>query len=121
MGKFKDLAIDEANRERSLRGKRSRQRGNAFERDVAARLNGKRVGQYGGKTDVETDAFVIQTKKGNGFFSERVWKWLKELNPKADQIAVVVISDAPGAGTKSRAMAIIDLEDLANWWGKEGE
>ena len=74
MGKMKDLAIDEANRERemlekyekdrSVRGKRARQRGNAFDREVATRLNGKRTGMYGGKDDVQAGVFVIQCKVG---------------------------------------------------------
>lgn len=121
MGAMKDLAIQSANVEKSRRGKNARQRGNSFEREVAAKLNGKRVGQYGGKTDVETTVFVVQTKVGNGFFSDRIWKWLKELAPKADQVAVVVIGDAPGPGTKRRAVAVMDLDDLAEWWGKEGD
>lgn len=120
MGKFKDIAIKQENEARSRRGKNARQRGNSFEREVAAKLSGKRVGQYGGKTDVETTVFVVQTKVGNGFFSDRIWKWLKELTPKADQVAVVVIGDAPGAGTKRRAMAVMDLDDLADWWGNGG-
>jgi hypothetical protein len=135
MGKFKDIAIKQANEEMPItkmppkeaqnwiaarRGKNARQRGNSFEREVAAKLNGKRVGQYGGKTDVETTVFVVQTKVGNGFFSDRIWKWLKELTPKADQVAVVVVGDAPGPGTRRRAIAVMDLDDLAEWWGKGG-
>jgi hypothetical protein len=120
MGAMKDLAIQSENVEKSRRGKNARQRGNSFEREVAAKLNGKRVGQYGGKTDVETTVFVVQTKVGNGFFSDRIWKWLKELTPKADQVAVVVVGDAPGPGTRRRAIAVMDLDDLAEWWGKGG-
>jgi len=118
MGKMKDLAIQEANAERSSRGKRARQRGNSFEREVAARLNGKRTGMYGGKNDVEAGSFVIQCKVGLSY-PERLDKWLRELNPKADQLAVLVVGDSPGAGTRRRALAVIDFDDFVQWYGKE--
>jgi len=118
MGKMKDLAIDEANAARSSRGKRARQRGNSFEREVAARLNGKRTGMYGGKNDVEAGYFVIQCKVGLSY-PERLDKWLRELNPKADQLAVLVVGDSPGAGKRRRALAIIDFDDFVQHYGKE--
>ena len=117
MGKMKDLAIDQANAEKSSRGKRARQRGNSFEREVASRLNGKRTGQYGGKTDVETEMFVIQCKVGLSYPS-RLDKWLRELTPKADQLAVLVVGDSPGAGVRRSALAVIDFEDFVQWFGK---
>lgn len=118
MGKMKDLAIQEENAERSSRGKRARQRGNSFEREVAARLNGKRTGMYGGKNDVEAGYFVIQCKVGLSY-PERLDKWLRELNPKADQLAVLVVGDSPGAGKRRRALAIIDFDDFVQHYGKE--
>lgn len=118
MGRMKDLAIDAANAERSSRGKRARQRGNSFEREVAARLNGTRTGMYGGKNDVEARHFVIQCKVGLSY-PERLDKWLRELNPKADQLAVLVVGDSPGAGTRRRALAIIDFDDFVQHYGKE--
>jgi len=120
MGKMKDLAIDAANEERASRGKRARQRGNAFEREVAAKLNGKRTGMYGGKNDVEAGSFVIQCKVGLSY-PERLDKWLRELNPKADQLGILVVGDSPGAGVKRRALAIIDFDDFIAWYGKEEE
>ena len=118
MGRMKDLAIEEANKERSRRGARARQRGNSFEREVAARLNGTRTGMYGGKNDVEARHFVIQCKVGLSY-PERLDKWLRELNPKADQLAVLVVGDSPGAGTRRRALAIIDFDDFVQHYGKE--
>lgn len=120
MGKMKDLAIDAANADRASRGKRARQRGNAFEREVASRLNGKRTGMYGGKDDVQAGAFVIQCKVGLSY-PERLDKWLRELNPKADQLGVLVVGDSPGAGKRRRALAIIDFEDFVQWFGKADE
>ena len=118
MGRMKDLAIDEANAAKSRRGKTARQRGNSFEREVAARLNGKRTGMYGGKNDVEAGYFVIQCKVGLSY-PERLDKWLRELNPKADQLAVLVVGDSPGAGTRRRALAVIDFDDFVQHYGKE--
>ena len=118
MGKMKDLAIDAANAERASRGKRARQRGNAFEREVASKLNGKRTGMFGGKNDVEAGHFVIQCKVGLSY-PERLDKWLRELTPKADQLGILVVGDSPGAGVKRRALAIIDFDDFIAWYGKE--
>ena len=120
MGKMKDLAIQEVNAERSSRGKRARQRGNSFEREVAARLNGKRTGMFGGKNDVEAGYFVIQCKVGLSY-PERLDKWLRELNPKADQLAVLVVGDSPGAGKRRRALAVIDFDDFVQHYGKEDQ
>ena len=115
---MKDLAIQEANAERSSRGKRARQRGNSFEREVAARLNGKRTGMYGGKNDVEAGYFVIQCKVGLSY-PERLDKWLRDLNPKADQLAMLMVNDSPKASKRRRALAIIDFDDFVQWYGKE--
>jgi hypothetical protein len=118
MGKMKDLAIDAANAERASRGKRARQRGNAFEREVASKLNGKRTGMFGGKNDVEAGHFVIQCKVGLSY-PERLDKWLRELAPKADQLGILVVGDSPGAGVKRRALVVIDFDDFIAWYGKE--
>jgi hypothetical protein len=120
MGKMKDLAIDEANKARSVRGKRARQRGNAFEREVAAKLNGRRTGMYGGKDDVQAGVFVVQCKVGLSY-PERLDKWLRELKPKAGELAVLVVGDSPGAGTRRRALAVVDFDDFVAWFGKEAK
>jgi len=127
MSKMKDLAIDAANRKkeileaydkhRSLRGKRARQRGNAFEREVAAKLNGRRTGMYGGKDDVQAGVFVVQCKVGLSY-PERLDKWLRELKPKAGELPVLVVGDSPGAGSRRRALAIVDFDDFVEWFGR---
>ncbi len=121
MGRMKDLAIDAANEERaarSRRGRSSRQRGNSWERELAQKLGGKRVGQFGGKTDVEAPWLVIQAKVG-GSFSERYWGWLNELNAKGDQLRALIVGDSPGAGTRRRAIVVLDLDDFVDWFGKQ--
>ena len=71
MGYYKDQAIQKMiDPAKSRKGKNSRARGNAFEREVAKRLLGQRVGQFGGKQDVANDWLAVQCKVG-GSFSER--------------------------------------------------
>jgi hypothetical protein len=116
MSRMSDLDIDLKNAGRSRMGKNNRQRGNGLERRLAAELTeaglaGERVGQYGGKTDVRALGLIISAKKG-GAFSERFDKWLNELTPKADEVAALVVEDAPGSGIKARRMVVIHWETL---------
>ena len=109
-----DLDIDQQNTEKSKRGKRARNKGNAFEREVAEKIGGVRVGQYGGKTDVQSDWIVAQCKVGNGSYSERYDGWLRSVKGNANQIAALVVGDAPGPGIKRRTMIILDFEDFVD-------
>jgi len=116
MSRMSDLDIDIKNAARSRMGKNNRQRGNGLERRLAAELTeaglaGERVGHYGGKTDVRALGLIISAKKG-GAFSERFDKWLNELTPKADEVAALVVEDAPGSGIKARRMVVISWESL---------
>ena len=99
---------------RSRRGRTARNRGNAFEREVAAKLGAKRVGQYGTETDVAGDWIAVQCKVG-GAFPERIWRWLPPA--KGDQLRAVVIGDSPGSGSKRRSLICLDLDDFAAWYG----
>jgi hypothetical protein len=118
VSKMSDLDIDLQNAEKSKRGKRARNKGNAFEREVAEKLGGVRVGQYGGKTDVQSDWIVAQCKVGNGSYSERYDGWLRSVKGNANQIPALVVGDAPGAGTKRRTMIVMDFEDFVELMGK---
>jgi hypothetical protein len=103
------------------RGRLNRSRGNAFEREVAAKLNGKRVGQYGGKTDAENDWIVAQCKVGTSY-PERIDRWLRALMPKADQLRAVVLGDSPGSGRgKRRTLIVLDFDEFVDWFGKREE
>lgn len=101
---------------KSRRGRTARSRGNAYERDVAHRLGARRVGQYGGKADIEADWIAIQAKCG-GAFPERLWRWLQATPANADQLRAVVIGDAPGAGFRRREVIVLDLADFIDWFG----
>lgn len=97
--------------DRSTMGRRNRSRGNAFERETAKKHGGRRTGMFGGPDDVTVDEqFKIQTKVGK-MFSEKFWRWLKAMKVNADQIAYLVIGDAPGPGTPRRVVVIIDERD----------
>lgn len=97
--------------DRSTMGRRNRSRGNAFERETAKKHGGRRTGMFGGPDDVAIeDQFKIQTKVGK-MFSEKFWRWLKAMKVNADQIAYLVIGDAPGPGTPRRVVVIIDERD----------
>jgi Holliday junction resolvase len=116
MSRMSDLDIDLKNAARSRMGKNNRQRGHGLERRLAAELTeaglaGIRVGHLGGKTDVKALGLIISAKKG-GAYSERFDKWLNELTPKADEVAALVVEDAPGSGIKARRMVVIHWETL---------
>jgi hypothetical protein len=116
MSRMSDLDIDLKNAARSRMGKNNRQRGHGLERRLASELTeaglaGERVGQYGGKTDVRALGLIISAKKG-GAYSERFDKWLNELTPKANEVAALVVEDAPGSGIKARRMVVIHWETL---------
>lgn len=97
--------------DRSTMGRRNRSRGNAFERETAKKHGGRRTGMFGGPDDVAIDdQFKVQTKVGK-MFSEKFWRWLKAMKVNADQIAYLVIGDAPGPGTPRRVVVIIDERD----------
>jgi hypothetical protein len=98
------------------RGRLNRSRGNAFEREVAHKFGGKRVGQYGGPEDVAAGQFNIQAKCGQ-MFSEKYWRWLAAIPRKADQIPLLVVGDAPGSGAKRRVVVIIEESDFLDLVG----
>ena len=104
--------------ERSRRGRSARNRGNAFEREVAKRLGARRVGQYGGSDDVSADWVSVQCKVG-GYYPERIDGWLRALPANAGQLRAVVLGDAPGPGRRRRSLIVIDLDDFVAWFGKE--
>ena len=97
-------------------GRRSRNRGNSIERQMAARLGLRRVGQYGGPDDLAGELFAAQVKSGLSF-PERLWRWLKAVPVKAGQTPLLVVTDAPGPGNRRRALVILDLDSWADLHG----
>lgn len=107
---------------RSRRGRTARNRGNAFERDVAKRLGISRVGQYGGSEDAgkASEWMTVQCKVGT-YYPERIDGWLRALPTNAGQLRAVVIGDSPGGGRRRRSLIVLDLDDFVSWFGKDEE
>lgn len=103
---------------KARRGKTARNRGNAYEREVAAKLGGRRVGQYGDQVDVDVPGYLrVQTKNGTAYPS-RIDRWLRAIPIEAGLLRAVVIGDAPGPGTRRRSLICFDLDEYAMWHGK---
>lgn len=103
---------------RVRRGKTSRNRGNAYEREVAAKLGGRRVGQYGDKVDVEVPGYMrVQCKNGTAY-PARIDGWLRAIPVQADLLRAVVIGDAPGPGGRRRSLIVMDLDEFSSWHGR---
>ena len=101
------------------RGRTSRNRGNAYEREVAAKLGGKRVGQYGDSTDVEVPGWLRVQCKNGAAYPARIDGWLRAIPARADILRAVVIGDAPGPGGKRRSLIVLDLDEFASWYAEE--
>jgi hypothetical protein len=115
MGVMKDLQIQDENEkaERSRRGKNNRKRGNSIELVVAKMIDGKRVGMFGGKVDVESDVLQLQIKSGSSF-PERIWDLLQSIVYRPEKLRGVVHSSAEGSGVKRRIVITFDLEEYLN-------
>jgi hypothetical protein len=101
---------------RARRGKTSRNRGNAYEREVAAILGGRRVGQYGDQVDVEVPDWLRVQCKNGGAYPALLDRWLRAIPVQADLLRAVVIGDAPGPGTRRRSLIVLDLGEFASWY-----
>lgn len=92
------------------RGKSARRRGIDYERELAWKLGGTKVGHFGGAADViVNEMFVVQSKVGLRFPG-----WMQdELNklPRTGgRIPLLVVADA-GSGHKRRAVVVLGLDD----------
>lgn len=103
---------------RAKRGLNARLRGNAFEREVARKLGGKRVGQYGEKVDVEVPGWIrVQCKNGLSY-PARLDAWLRAIPVTEGLLRAVVTGDAPGAGNRRRTLITFDLDEFARWYAR---
>jgi hypothetical protein len=109
-------ARSEPTPERSRRGKTARARGNAYEREVAHILGGRRVGQYGTETDVEVPGWLAVQVKNGGAYPERLDRWLRAIPVRSDILRALVIGDAPGPGHERRSLIVLDLGEFASWY-----
>jgi hypothetical protein len=107
-----------ADKAASRRGRTARNRGNAFERDVARQLGGRRVGQYGDKVDVDVPGYLRAQCKVGASYPERIDGWLRAIPVEAGLLRAVVLGDAPGSAGKRRTLIVMDLAEYAAWHGK---
>lgn len=103
----------------STRGRLARRRGIEFERRIAKRLGLQRVGHFGGKPDA-AGRFLVQCKKGTGYWSDRYWNWIMEM-PDTGVMRLLAVADNPKPGEQTRVMIVCDLEDFSRLVNKEGE
>lgn len=103
---------------RARRGRTSRNRGNAFEREVAAKLGGVREGQFGTKVDVRVPGWLLVQCKNGAAYPERLDGWLRSIPARSDYLRAVVIGDAPGPGGRRRSLIVLDLDEFAAFYGK---
>ncbi len=92
------------------RGRTNRQRGNAIERRVAAKVGGARTGQFGGKNDVTSDLFLFQVKSRKGSAYPR---WMSDeldaLRVSAGaREGVLVVVEAFSDRKPARALYVVD-------------
>lgn len=85
--------------------------------DVARQLGGRRVGQFGGKVDVDIPGYLkVQCKVGVAY-PERLDGWLRSIPVEAGLLRAVVLGDAPGSSGKRRTLIVMDLSEYASWHG----
>ncbi len=106
--------------ETSRRGRTARNRGNAFERDVARQLGGRRVGQFGDKVDVDVPGYLRVQCKVGASYPKRIDAWLRAIPVEAGLLRAVVLGGAPGSAGKRRTLIVLDLAEYAAWHGSNG-
>jgi hypothetical protein len=111
-GRLRDVAISRRSRNNGRRGRR-------YELTVARSLGGVKVGHHGGRADVLTDMFVVQTKR---FAAGRFPGWMSDelarLPRTGGRVPLLIVGEATGGHGKGRALAIVELED---WRSLHGE
>lgn len=104
---------------RSARGKSNARTGKDYERQLAQRLGGRKVGHFGGPEDVTTSLFNVQSKVRKAW---PAWMWteLAKLPRTGGRIPVLVVAEGkPLPGTKRRALVVVQLEDWVSLHGEE--
>lgn len=104
-GRFRDET-------RSRRGRSSLRAGKDAERAIAKAYGGTRTGQFGGPDDVIVgELFVVQSKAGRTWFSQRVVDELDKLPRTGGRVPTLVVSNRPGPGHRTRRYVVRLLED----------
>jgi hypothetical protein len=89
------------------------------ERAIAKRLNGDRIGQYGG-ADVQTDWFTVEVKS-----RKTLPQWIRDAiaqskrNAGISQLPIVILHQV---GQRHDAdLVVMALADFENWFGQAGD
>ena len=110
-GKRKDDAA-------SKRGRNTRKRGGTWEREAAADIGGRRMGQLNLPWDVEVAGYLrLQTKQLASWPSlSKVIEMLDAMGA-GTEMRGVALKDAPGPGGKARRIVILDWDAYCHWHG----
>jgi hypothetical protein len=97
-----------------MQAERNRKRGKAFEKEVAARLNGNRVGLFGGM-DVDAGIFAIECKTRKTFVAT---SWMEQSirNCKANKLPIVIVHVT--GKRHDDDLVIVRMRDFQSWYGK---
>lgn len=103
---------------RQRRGRLNRTRGNRIQRERNQALGIRNLAGNNPSLDGVSAMFASESKSG-GAFPERLWRWLKGVKLiTADQVAILIVTDAPGSARKARSIVVVDYED---WKELHGE
>jgi len=98
---------------RSRRGKSASRRGKDYERTLAQRLGGVKVGHHGGPEDVRAGMFSVQSKVKKAF-PEWQWDELVKLPRTGGRIPLLVVAKA---GAPKHAIVVLSLDDWVDLHG----
>lgn len=96
---------------KSQRGKRANRRGRTQSAQIAKDIGGTNHEVEGKPYDVSNDLYLVQSKKDNSMFPERIWKALNAIPATDGKVPALVIKDSPGPGTRVRGVVIVKYED----------
>lgn len=96
---------------RSKQGKRANRRGRTESARIAKDIGGTNHEVEGKAYDVSNDLYLVQSKKDNSLFPERIWKALAAIPALDGKIPALVIKDSPGPGKRVRGVVIVKYED----------
>lgn len=104
--------------EASRRGRNAKARGLRKQRERIVGLGGRNLAGNNENLDGTHPMFAFESKSG-GSFPERAWRWLKGIPHHAGQVPVLIITDAPGPGHRSRSVVIVDYDDWRDLHGED--
>ena len=99
------------------RGRSSNTRGKRRELEIANAIGGEKVGQYGGPEDIRTPLLNVQSKVRKAF-PRWMTDELDKLPRSGGRLPALVVTDAPGSGTKRESIVVMRLADFTDLHGR---